>query len=138
VHHTGKGTDSREAGASRGAGVLTANIRWQAYLSRLDEKAAKAAGISEDQRKWYVEFGINKINFGGEERAKILKKSLPADRRIEAIVLEVKDKVSIVYEEPKKSKPTAGIKIIDDLDDLPPEVDEEIEKMKERGFRFDD
>lgn len=107
VHHTAKGNEGRSATSGRGASVLKDNIRWQAYLSRLDEKDAKAKGIDEDQAKWYLWFGINKVNFG-EEKEMLLKKYLPLNKEINGVVLkkysEQRNGYDIVYEETSKSK----------------------------------
>jgi RecA-family ATPase len=105
VHHTAKGNEGRSATSGRGASVLKENIRWQSYLSRLDEKDAKAKGIDAEQAKWYLWFGINKVNFG-EEKEMLLKKHLPINKKINAVTLkkysEQRNGYDVIYEDAEK------------------------------------
>ena len=76
LHHTSKAaalggqTDAQQA--SRGSSVLVDNIRFQQYLSPMSkeeaDKMATAAApsilIGEDNRKFFVRWGISKQNYG--------------------------------------------------------------------------
>lgn len=68
LHHMNKGSALNNLAevqqASRGASSLTDNIRWQGYMSVMTEKEAEDYGVSVDERKMYVRFGISKINYG--------------------------------------------------------------------------
>lgn len=68
LHHASKGAAMMGAGdqqqASRGSSVLTDNIRWQAFLAGMTREDAKAHGIKEEQRGFYVRFGVSKANYG--------------------------------------------------------------------------
>lgn len=86
LHHTSKASATSGAGAeqqaSRGSSVLVDNIRWQAYLKNMTEAEAKKAGISEEMRGFYVEFGISKQNYGKPYKAKFLRKISAMDKEI--------------------------------------------------------
>jgi RecA-family ATPase len=68
VHHTSKASSSLESTvaqqSSRGSSVLVDNIRWQAYLSSMNEKEAKRFQIHESQRGMFIKYGLNKANYG--------------------------------------------------------------------------
>ena len=50
--------------ASRGSSVLTDNIRWQSYMAGMTPDEAKLYGVENDQRGYFVRFGISKQNYG--------------------------------------------------------------------------
>lgn len=68
LHHTSKSTALNEQGAeqqaSRGSSVLVDNIRWQGYMKTMSSSEAKTLGVSEDRRRFFVEFGVSKQNYG--------------------------------------------------------------------------
>ncbi len=68
LHHASKAAVMAGNGdlqqASRGSSVLTDNIRWQTYLAGMTTDEAKTYGIREDQRSYFVRFGISKQNYG--------------------------------------------------------------------------
>lgn len=86
LHHTSKaaaisGQTSLQQ-AARGSSVLTDNIRYQEFLSPMstDEanqygEAGQAGIIGEENRQWYVRWGVSKQNYGKPVRDLWLKKS---------------------------------------------------------------
>lgn len=67
LHHVNK-TSTREGGAadqtaSRGSSVLVDNARYQLNLVNMSTAEAKAAGISEDERKLYLRAVHSKANY---------------------------------------------------------------------------
>jgi hypothetical protein len=69
LHHTNKlsisiGSNDNQQ-ASRGSSVLSDNARWQCFLSSMNKQEASDFNINENERKEYVRFGINKINYSG-------------------------------------------------------------------------
>jgi RecA-family ATPase len=68
LHHANKASAMAGMGdiqqASRGSGVLTDNIRWQAFLATMTTQEAKKYGIGDADRKRHVRFGIAKQNYG--------------------------------------------------------------------------
>ncbi len=50
--------------ASRGSSVLVDNIRWQSYLSSMTSAEAEEWGVDDDQRRFFVRFGVDKANYG--------------------------------------------------------------------------
>lgn len=50
--------------ASRGSSVLVDNIRWQSYLSSMTSAEAEEWGVDDDQRRFFVRFGVSKANYG--------------------------------------------------------------------------
>lgn len=68
LHHTSKSSamngQGAEQQASRGSSVLVDNIRWQAYMSTMSVEEAKTWGVDEDQRRYFVQFGVSKQNYG--------------------------------------------------------------------------
>ena len=68
LHHANKAAAMAGQGdvqqASRGSSVLTDNIRWQSYLSGMTPDEAKTYGVENDQRGYFVRFGISKQNYG--------------------------------------------------------------------------
>ena len=68
LHHASKGAAMMGAGdqqqASRGSSVLVDNIRWQSYLSSMTSAEAEAWGVDDDQRRFFVRFGVSKANYG--------------------------------------------------------------------------
>lgn len=138
VHHTAKGSDTKSATASRGAGVLKDNIRWQSYITGITEETAKKHSIKENDQQYFSEFGISKVNFGTSGEPIILKKSFPQNKKIDAIVFErwndeeVKEDLVLGKEsKTKKRKPT----VIDEEDDVviesPKEWKSGLEKLLE-------
>lgn len=68
LHHASKGAAMTGAGdqqqASRGSSVLVDNIRWQSYLSSMTSAEAEEWGVDDDQRRFFVRFGVSKANYG--------------------------------------------------------------------------
>lgn len=68
LHHTSKAAALAGSGdmqqASRGSSVLVDNIRWQAFLATMSGPEAEKMGVSEDDRRYYVRFGVSKVNYG--------------------------------------------------------------------------
>lgn len=77
LHHSSKALAISGQGdmqqASRGSSVLTDNIRWQAFLAGMtkeeaakltDYEFAKRINIPDDERGFFVRFGISKQNYG--------------------------------------------------------------------------
>lgn len=68
LHHASKGAAMMGAGdqqqASRGSSVLVDNIRWQSYLSSMTSAEAEEWGVDDDQRRFFVRFGVSKANYG--------------------------------------------------------------------------
>tara|TARA_B100002019_G_scaffold292239_1_gene314775 strand:+ start:1109 stop:2032 length:924 start_codon:yes stop_codon:yes gene_type:complete len=73
LHHTSKGASLNdglaEQQSSRGSSVLVDNIRWQSFLRVMSEKEADSFGIAPEDRKSYVQYGVNKVNFGPAPRS---------------------------------------------------------------------
>ena len=67
LHHSSKvSTLSGSVGeqqSSRGSSVLVDNVRWQGFISGMTQKEAEARGVSEEDRKFLVRFGISKHNY---------------------------------------------------------------------------
>lgn len=68
LHHANKGAAMAGAGdqqqASRGSSVLVDNIRWQSYLSGMTQAEAEEWGVDEEQRGFFVRYGVSKANYG--------------------------------------------------------------------------
>lgn len=68
LHHANKGAAMAGAGdqqqASRGSSVLVDNIRWQSYLSGMTQAEAEEWGVDEEQRGYFVRYGVSKANYG--------------------------------------------------------------------------
>lgn len=68
LHHANKGAAMTGAGdqqqASRGSSVLVDNIRWQSFLSGMTRPEAEEYGVDNDQRGYFVRFGVSKTNYG--------------------------------------------------------------------------
>lgn len=68
LHHASKGAAMMGGGdqqqASRGSSVLVDNIRWQSYLSGMTQTEAEKWGVDNDQRRYFVRFGVSKANYG--------------------------------------------------------------------------
>jgi len=103
LHHTNKSAATSGQGdiqqASRGSSVLTDNVRWQAYLAGMtseeSEKLTNENGqLIDEDRGYYVRFGISKQNYGIPFTEKWLKRGKggilepaslsPATRKLEA------------------------------------------------------
>ncbi len=71
LHHANKSAalngQGGEQQAARGSSVLTDNIRWQSFLAGMNGNEAKAAGIADDERRFYVRFGVSKMNYAAPE-----------------------------------------------------------------------
>jgi RecA-family ATPase len=78
LHHTNKasirGGDLDSQAASRGANVLTANIRYSAYLVKMTETEANGYGIAKDRRNFYLRFGVAKQNYGLPQKDRWLER----------------------------------------------------------------
>jgi RecA-family ATPase len=72
LHHSGKSSSREgrqdEQESARGAGAITANMRWQGYMQKMtkDEWALYRPGQNEHDRKKYVRWGGNKENYGSD------------------------------------------------------------------------
>lgn len=74
LHHTNKGAalngQARMQQAARGSSVLTDNIRWQAFLSSMDDEESQKLSTDvsgdpiADNRGYFVKYGISKQNYG--------------------------------------------------------------------------
>ena len=68
VHHANKvsaaSTEGDTQQASRGSSVLVDNIRWQGFLANMTQKEGDYLSVNEDERKFYVRFGLSKSNYG--------------------------------------------------------------------------
>lgn len=68
LHHANKGAAMMGAGdqqqASRGSSVLVDNIRWQSYLAGMTQTEAEEWGVDDDQRGYFVRYGVSKANYG--------------------------------------------------------------------------
>ncbi|MHB8714314.1 MAG: helicase RepA family protein [Trichloromonadaceae bacterium] len=87
LHHTTKSAALHRQGAeqqaSRGSSVLVDNVRWQGYLVTMAPEEAKAHEVEEEQRHYFVRFGISKQNYGKPFRPKWYKKTPCRDKDIE-------------------------------------------------------
>lgn len=68
LHHANKGAAMMGNGdqqqASRGSSVLVDNIRWQSYLSGMTQSEAEEWGVDNNQRGYFVRYGVSKANYG--------------------------------------------------------------------------
>lgn len=68
LHHASKSAAINGQGdmqqASRGSSVLVDNVRWQMYLAGCSKDEAKALGIDEQMRGYFVRGGVSKQNYG--------------------------------------------------------------------------
>jgi RecA-family ATPase len=68
LHHTGKAAalsgDGDQQQASRGSSVLVDNIRWVSYLNGLGKNEAEEYEVNQEDRGYYVRFGVSKTNYG--------------------------------------------------------------------------
>lgn len=97
LHHVSKasansGTADQQQ-AARGASALIDNARWSAFVARMSKEEAEGFNIDEDQRRFYVRYGVPKNNYGAPLPDKWLLRG-------EGGVLKVVD-----LARPKKSKP---------------------------------
>ncbi|SEQ17125.1 plasmid and phage replicative helicase [Solimonas aquatica] len=78
LHHAAKAAALNGHGdqqqASRGASVLTDNIRWQAYLIGMTAETAKELDVDPEQRGHFVKFGLSKVNYGAPTAEKWLRR----------------------------------------------------------------
>lgn len=86
LHHTSKSSamngQGAEQQASRGSSVLVDNIRWQGYLRGMSEADAKVYGVDDGQRRFFVEFGVSKQNYGAPYTPTWLRKVSGSDPEI--------------------------------------------------------
>lgn len=79
AHHTAKAAalngqvDQQQA--SRGASVLTDNIRWQAYLMGVTAESAKELELDPEERGYFVRFGLSKSNYGPPVAERVLRRT---------------------------------------------------------------
>lgn len=139
VHHTAKNSEGRSATSGRGASVLKDNIRWQAYISNLTKEEARENGISENNAKWYLWFGINKVNFGVEKEM-LLQKHLPINKEINAIILkkykEQKNEYVAAKDKNKFYNETLNIEIVHKSPEEKKQRSEAVNKAKAGGINF--
>lgn len=68
LHHTTKSStlmgQGGEQQASRGSSVLVDNARWQGYMVSMSQEEAKSYNVDDEQRGYFVRFGISKLNYG--------------------------------------------------------------------------
>jgi RecA-family ATPase len=78
LHHANKSAAMAGAGdqqqASRGSSVLVDNIRWQAYLSGMTAAEAETWGVDDNQRAYFVRFGVSKANYGSPFQERWLRR----------------------------------------------------------------
>jgi len=87
LHHVSKSSQlngTTGASAAKGSAVLTDHPRFAASLSPMSTSEADRLNVPENQRGWYVQFGITKCNFGPLPAPRWLKRGeggvlLPAD-----------------------------------------------------------
>lgn len=95
LHHTNKNSMNNGAGneqqASRGSSVLVDNIRWQGYLTGIPDALAKNLSLTEKQRKYYVQFGVSKQNYGFPVEDIIMKKISSENKAVNGYCLKVFD-----------------------------------------------
>lgn len=77
LHHVNKGLSSNTENqqSTRGSSVLVDNIRWQAYLSHLNSDELDHYKIDNNEKKFFVKFGISKCNYGEPFKDIILKRT---------------------------------------------------------------
>lgn len=79
AHHAAKAAALNGLGdlqqASRGASVLTDNIRWQAYLVGMTSENASDLKVDPEERGYYVRFGVSKSNYGPPVAEKWLRRN---------------------------------------------------------------
>jgi RecA-family ATPase len=79
LHHASKSAAMNGQGdmqqASRGSSVLVDNIRWQMYMAGASKDEAKALGIDEAMRGYYVRCGVSKQNYGPPVRDAWMRRS---------------------------------------------------------------
>ena len=100
LHHSTKSAalngQVAEQQSSRGSSVLVDNVRWQGFLATMSKEEARRYSISEEERKFFVKFGVNKQNYsspisdvwyrrhhGGVLRREDLQCSKGSSRRVE-------------------------------------------------------
>jgi hypothetical protein len=100
LHHSTKSAalsgQVGEQQSSRGSSVLVDNVRWQGFLATMSKEEAKRYSISEEERKFFVKFGVSKQNYcspiadvwyrrhpGGVLRREDLQCSKGSRRRVE-------------------------------------------------------
>jgi RecA-family ATPase len=100
LHHSTKSAALNgqvgEQQSSRGSSVLVDNVRWQGFLATMSKEEAKRYSISEEERKFFVKFGVSKQNYsspisdiwyrrhhGGVLRREDLQCSKGSRRRVE-------------------------------------------------------
>lgn len=68
LHHSSKssamGGTVDEQQSSRGSSVLVDNVRWQGFLSGMSKAEAKEMDVPQEERRFYVRFGVSKQNYG--------------------------------------------------------------------------
>jgi RecA-family ATPase len=68
LHHVGKTSmyagKQDEQGAARGASAIVDNARWQGFMQKMTEDAAKKLKVDENERHKYVSWGSAKQNYG--------------------------------------------------------------------------
>jgi RecA-family ATPase len=117
LHHMNKGSavndTAGEQQSSRGSSVLVDNIRFQAYMKTMSVKDANDYGISEEDRKRYVQYGVSKVNLAMHPEPIWFKRV--SDPRpeiygytLQRVELEKKDKKEKFVAKPAKArKPVA-------------------------------
>lgn len=101
LHHAGKSSSREgrqdEQESARGAGAITANMRWQGYMQKMtkEEWEQLKPCTEEHDRKKYVRWGGNKENYGADTPDSWLKRDengvllphkllSPAERKVQA------------------------------------------------------
>lgn len=87
LHHTNKSSawtgQGGEQQASRGSSVLVDNVRWQGCLVTMTAEEAKAYRVDDEQRGYFVRFGLSKQNYGRPFKPIWYRKVSSQDRDIE-------------------------------------------------------
>jgi RecA-family ATPase len=101
LHHVSKSSASNgvadQQQAARGASALIDNARWCGFVAKMTKEEAEQFNIDEDERRFYVRYGVSKQNYGSPLAEKWMF-------RHEGGVLKVHD-LAKATPKPKKAAP---------------------------------
>jgi RecA-family ATPase len=112
IHHSNKAASSNGTQhmqeSARGAGAITANLRWQAFMQGMTVDEAQDMDISDEDRSLFVQFGGNKENYGERTPATWLKRQargvlLPTDE-VEDVIRKAKTPNTATGKNSKRGK----------------------------------